>query len=173
MTGEGSPLCWCGAHIGIVVGSQARAPNVEGMQFAETTVEPSPALDMDEVAALYRAVGWTSYTDDVPTLEAALAGSSHVVAARCDGHLVGLARVISDGATICYLQDVLVHPDAQRAGVGRALVLAALEPYVSVRQKVLLTDDEPGQRAFYESLGYRETRDHDAGPLRAFVRFDG
>ena len=36
---------------------------------------------------------------------------------------------------------------------------------------VLLTDDEPGQRAFYESLGYRETRDFGEGTLRAFVRF--
>ena len=117
-------------------------------------------------------MGWTTYADDVVTLEAALAGSSRVVAARRDGRLVGVARVISDGATICYLQDVLVRPDAQRAGIGRALVLAALEPYAFVRQKVLLTDDEPGQRAFYESLGYQETRDHGAGSLRAFVRFD-
>ena len=142
------------------------------MQAAEITVEASPALSMDEVEELYRDVGWTTYADDVVTLEAALAGSSRVVAARRDGRLVGLARVISDGATICYLQDVLIHPGAQRAGVGRALVLAALEPYAAVRQKVLLTDDEPGQRAFYESLGYRETREHGAGSLRAFVRFD-
>ncbi|MBZ2198364.1 GNAT family N-acetyltransferase [Occultella gossypii] len=142
------------------------------MLRAGIALESSPMLDIGEVTALYRAVGWTAYADDVATLEAALAGSSRVVAARRDGRLVGLARVISDGATICYLQDVLVHPDAQRAGVGRALILSALEPYAAVRQKVLLTDDEPGQRAFYESLGYRETRDYDAGSLRAFVRFD-
>ena len=36
----------------------------------------------------------------------------------------------------------------------------------------LLTDDEPGQRAFYESLGFAETRDFDDGSLRAFVKFD-
>jgi hypothetical protein len=41
-----------------------------------------------------------------------------------------------------------------------------------VRQKVLLTDDDPGQRAFYESLGFAETHDFDGGSLRAFVRFD-
>jgi GNAT superfamily N-acetyltransferase len=85
---------------------------------------------------------------------------------------VGLARVISDGATICYLQDVLVHPDEQRTGIGRSLVRAVLEPFASVRRKVLLTDDEPAQRAFYESLGYSETREHAEGTLRAFVRFD-
>lgn len=143
------------------------------MPAAGITVEPSPVLDMDEVIELYRAVGWTVYTDNPATLEAALAGSSRVVTARRDGRLVGLARVISDGASICYLQDVLVHPDAQRSGIGRALVAAALEPYSSVRQKVLLTDDEPGQRAFYESLGYQETHDYDGGTVRAFVRFDG
>ncbi len=50
--------------------------------------------------------------------------------------------------------------------------LAAVEQrYVHVRQHVLLTDDEAGQRAFYESRGYAETRDFGQGTLRAFVRF--
>lgn len=162
----------CHGPSSIVQPAHLRSPTVDCMQTEGFTLESSPVLRMGEVAALYREVGWTTYSDNVATLEAALAGSSHVVAARRDGRLVGLARVISDGATICYLQDVLVHPHAQRAGVGRAVVLAALEPYASVRQKVLLTDDEPRQRAFYESLGYRETRDYGAGSLRAFVRFD-
>jgi len=142
------------------------------MSSGQVSIEASPVLDLDEVVALYRAVGWTAYASDAATLEAALAGSSLVVAARREGRLVGLARVISDGATICYLQDLLVHPDVQRTGVGRALMLAVLEPYAGVSQKVLLTDDEPGQRAFYESMGYRETRDHGVGSLRAFVGFD-
>jgi hypothetical protein len=57
--------------------------------------------------------------------------------------------------------------------VGRALVQAVLDRYRTVRQKVLLTDDEPGQRAFYEALGYAEIRAYDQGAPRAFVRFDG
>ena len=124
-------------------------------------------FDLDEVLELYRAVQWTTYTNNPQVLQAALAGSSRIVVARVDGHLVGLARVISDGATIAYLQDVLVHPDHQRVGIG-----AALTPYATVRQQVLLTDDGAAQRAFYEALGYREASEHPAGPLRAFVRFD-
>ena len=135
-------------------------------------VEPFTAADLGAVVEVYRSVGWNTYADAPDVLQAALAGSSRVVTARCAGTLVGLARVISDGATICYLQDVLVRPDAQRAGIGRRLVEAALAPYASVRQKVLLTDDEPAQRAFYESLGFSETGDNSAGTLRAFVRFD-
>ncbi len=129
-------------------------------------------FDLEEVLELYRAVQWTTYTNNPPVLQAALAGSSRIVVARVDGYLVGLARVISDGATIAYLQDVLVHPDHRRAGIGAALVRAALTPYETVRQKVLLTDDGAAQRAFYEALGYREASEHPEGPLRAFVRFN-
>lgn len=53
---------------------------------------------------------------------------------------------VSDNATICYRQDVLVRPDEQGSGVGRALVQVVLDRYRAVRQKVLLSDDEPGQR---------------------------
>ncbi len=83
--------------------------------------------------------------------------------------LLGLARVVGDGAVIAYLQDVLVRPEAQGRGIGRRLVEEALAPFDAVRQQVLLTDAEPGQRAFYEALGFVEAHDHDPG-LRSFVR---
>jgi GNAT superfamily N-acetyltransferase len=139
----------------------------------ELVIEPATDIALDQVIALYEAVGWSAYTKDPTVLRAAIAGSSHVVAARRGERLVGLARAMSDDATICYLQDVLVLPEEQRNGVGRALVQAVLNRYRTVRQKVLLTDDEPGQRAFYEALGYAEVRDYGQGTLRAFVRFDG
>jgi GNAT superfamily N-acetyltransferase len=77
---------------------------------------------------------------------------------------------VGDGLTIVYLQDLLVRPEAQRGGIGRDLLTHLLEPYADVRQKVLLTDTEPTQRAFYEALGFTELRDHEP-ELRAFVRF--
>jgi GNAT superfamily N-acetyltransferase len=126
-----------------------------------------------ELVELYEAVGWTAYTRDPELLSRAVKGSTLVATARFEGQLLGLARVVSDGASICYLQDVLVRPELQREGVGRQLVEAVLKPYDHVRQKVLLTDDEPQQRAFYERLGYSEIRDVGEGRLRAFVRFDG
>jgi GNAT superfamily N-acetyltransferase len=143
---------------------------VEPGQFL---VERMPYLEIEAVADLYRSVGWTVYADDPVTLSAALDGSACVAAAWHEGQLVGLARVVSDGATICYLQDVVVRPEERNRGIGRALVSAVLEPYASVRQKVLLTEDEPGLRVFYESLGFAETRDFGDGRLRAFVRYDG
>jgi predicted GNAT family acetyltransferase len=131
------------------------------------------ALRPDEVQDLYSSVGWTAYTEHPDVLAAALHGSSYLLAAfdQDDGRLVGLARAISDDASICYVQDVLVHPDRRREGIATALMQGIAQRYAHVRQHVLLTDDEAGQRAFYESLGYTEVRDFGEGTLRAFVRF--
>ena len=122
-----------------------------------------------EVGALYDSVGWSAYTHDPEALMSGLHGSLRVVVARTDRSLVGLARVVGDGATICYLQDVLVHPSARRQGVGSSLVREAFAPFSTVRQHVLITDEEQAQKAFYESLGFAQL---GAGaPGRAFVRF--
>lgn len=123
-----------------------------------------------ELLGLYDTVGWTAYTRDPDSLVAAVAGSHLVLAARDQtGALVGLVRTLSDGVTIAYVQDVLVLPSHQGAGVGGRLLDAVLERYAHVRQTVLLTDAEPGQRAFYESRGLVEVHDVEPLPLRAFV----
>jgi GNAT superfamily N-acetyltransferase len=139
--------------------------------FEVRTISDPAAAPFDAVLALYDAVGWTAYTRAPEVLRAALAGSSFVAAAFGEEQMIGLVRAISDDATICYVQDVLVHPDARRSGVGAALMAAVGARFAPVRQHVLLTDDEAGQRSFYESLGFAEARDHGAGALRAFVRF--
>ncbi|MDJ0319905.1 GNAT family N-acetyltransferase [Pseudarthrobacter sp. PS3-L1] len=129
-------------------------------------------LPLNEVLELYRAVEWLAYTKDPDNLGRALEGSSTLVAANESQTLVGLARVISDGASICYLQDILVRPSHQGRGIGRALAERALKQYPHVRQKVLITDNEPKQKAFYESLGYSQTEEFQGGSVRAFIRFD-
>lgn len=124
----------------------------------------------DELVELYASVGWTAYTNDPVLLFDGVSRSLRVVCARDGGRLVGLARVVGDGLTIVYLQDILVAPTHQRGGVGRELFERVLEPFPDVRQKVLITDDEPRQRAFYEAMGFTEIRDLDS-QVRAFVKF--
>ncbi len=129
-----------------------------------------PASDLQQ---LYESVGWTTYAEDLPALVAAIQGSHHVVTAWEGGKLVGLARCVSDGVSIAYIQDILVAPNSQRKGLGRRLVQDCLSRYAHVRQKVLLTDDRPQQLAFYASLGFHNTRDLERTPLNAFVIIEG
>ena len=96
---------------------------------------------------------------------------SGVIPAADGGRLVGLARVVSDGHTIAYLQDILVDPGHQRRGIASELLRHIFEPFDRVRQHVLITDTEEHQRAFYEAHGFRESRDVPDNELRAFVRF--
>ncbi|XAS65166.1 GNAT family N-acetyltransferase [Micrococcaceae bacterium Sec5.8] len=140
--------------------------------MSEFTVLAGGPFSAPEVQALYESVGWGAYTREPKVLAAAVRGSSFVVTARnSGGALVGMARAISDDATICYLQDILVDPVFQKSGAGRALLEAVRGRYQHVRQFVLITDNDPGQRAFYESLGFTEGSDFRPEPVRVFAQF--
>lgn len=136
--------------------------------MTEVVVDRHPTRD--ELVDLYASVGWSAYTDEPDRLVAGVTASPFVATVRDGDVLVGLARAISDDATIAYLQDLLVRPSHQRRGVGRALVGAFLDRYAHVRQRVLLTDDDPGQHAFYRAVGMTRADEVRGGPLRAFVR---
>ncbi|MHB1317085.1 MAG: GNAT family N-acetyltransferase [Anaerolineae bacterium] len=129
-------------------------------------------IPSQELIALYDSVGWETYavSERHGDLTRALGNSSFVVTARADGILVGLARGLSDDVSIPYLQDVLVSPEYQSQGIGTRLVQACLERYRHVRMCVLLADEDERLSHFYESLGFRNTRDLHASPMNAFIR---
>ena len=110
----------------------------------------------DEIQTLYAAVGWTAYTEDLPALERGFQNSLLVLAAYEDGELIGLIRAVGDGATVVFVQDLLVAPQKQRQGVGTALLRAVLDRFSDVRQIQLATDNTPKNVAFYRSLGFLE-----------------
>ena len=108
--------------------------------------------DETEILGLYASVGWTAYTEQPESLRRGFEASLLVLAAYEDGALVGLIRVVGDGQTIVFVQDILVHPSCQRRGIGTALLKEVLKRYSHVRQIELTTDDTPKTRAFYESV---------------------
>lgn len=110
----------------------------------------------DEIQTLYAAVGWTAYTEDLPALKRGFQNSLLVLAAYEDGELIGLIRAVGDGATVVFVQDLLVAPQKQRRGVGTALLKAVLDRYSNVRQLLLTTDNTPKTIAFYKSLGFSD-----------------
>lgn len=139
---------------------------MDGIEYADDEVVP-----IQELVGLYESVGWLAYTADPDGLARAVDRSTVVVTARDqDQNLVGLARCLSDDVSIMWLQDVLVHPDHRRKGIATFLVSVCLHKFDHVRQKVLMTDDEPGQAAFYESLGYRNIKDFGPPILNAFAQ---
>ena len=108
----------------------------------------------DEILRLYTQVGWTAYTEDMPALERGYKNSLYILAAYENDQLIGIIRVVGDGATVILIQDIIVCPERQRQGIGTALLKAVLDRYSAVRQIQLTTDNTPETVAFYKSLGF-------------------
>ena len=118
------------------------------------TVE-NPNITVEEVLPLYEAVGWTNYTQKPEMLEAAYKNSLHIIGAFNDEEkLVGVLRAVGDGASILFIQDILVYPEYQHQGIGTKLLQMILEKYKNVYQIQLATDDSTKTVSFYESNGF-------------------
>ena len=113
----------------------------------------------DEILSLYESVGWRNYTAHPEMLETAYRKSLCALAAYEGNALIGILRAVGDGASILYIQDIIVHPDHQHQGVGTALVQEVLRRYPNVYQTVLMTDDTEKTVQFYQSLGFRDVCD--------------
>ena len=108
----------------------------------------------NEILALYEAVGWTNYTNRPEGLRMGYECSLAVWGAFADEKLVGIVRVVGDGATIVFVQDLIVAPSHRRRGIGTQLMHAVMHRFSDVYQMELLMDDGSGACALYERLGF-------------------
>lgn len=129
----------------------------------------SKNIHLNQLKKLYNDVGWSAYTENLTVLQQAVAQSLSVISAWDKDELVGLIRVVGDGLTIIYIQDILVLNAYQNRGIATKLIQKILHQYRDVRQKVLLTDEAPAVRHFYEKNGFQSC---DQGSLVAFAQLN-
>lgn len=111
-------------------------------------------IQMEQIIELYDSVHWTNYTHNIPMLEAAIRHSLLIFGAYSGDKLIGIIRVVGDGFSIVYIQDIIVVPEYQRQGIGKMLVSKVDKLYPDVYQKVLLADNQLHSIRFYESCGF-------------------
>jgi GNAT superfamily N-acetyltransferase len=116
--------------------------------------------EVEELLNLYNDVQWLAYTDDSARLKNAMDNSLKVWTCWDDDKLVGLARVVGDGYTIIYIQDILVLESYQGQGIGSKFLKLILEMYKSVRQIVLMTDETEKTIKFYQKNGLVNASDY-------------
>ena len=137
--------------------------------MVKITSKSRDKLTEDHLKKLYEDAGWVSYTCDMEKLKRAIDQSLYVVTAWYHEELVGLLRVIGDGETILYIQDLLVMKAHRRHKIATGMIEKVVKKYPDVRQKVLMADDTDDIRGFYEEVGFMAC---DQGDMVGFVRFD-
>ena len=125
------------------------------------TIKKQEIVKLEDVLHLYQAVGWTNYTHQTQMLEQALSHSLAVYMALDGDAVVGLIRLVGDGFSSVFVQDLIVLPSYQRQGLGSALMKEALKDYKDAYQVQLVTEETEKNVGFYRSMGFEVLSTYD------------
>jgi len=112
----------------------------------------SPSIE--EFLKLRNKIGWGEL--DFNLAKISLKNSLFHVIVRDEHQLIGMGRIVGDGAMYFYIQDVIVAPNYQRLGVGTA-IMTRIENYLSGVAKKGSTIGllaAKGKEDFYIRYGY-------------------
>ncbi|HAQ62185.1 TPA: GNAT family N-acetyltransferase [Candidatus Delongbacteria bacterium] len=123
----------------------------------------SRKIEVDEFQQMRKTTGWVMLEDSV--VERGLERDLHSVCVSDNGKLIGVGRVIGDGAMYFYIQDIIVIPEYQKKGIGR-LIMENIEDYI---QKKAFNNSfiglmaANGVKGFYTRYGFIERPDNRPG----------
>jgi len=117
-------------------------------------IERGPTVE--EYRRLRAAVGWWDVEDNATRrgLDKAL----YSVCAAAEGQIVGCGRVVGDGGLYFYVQDVVVLPEYQKRGIGRAIMDAVMS-YLEANARpgaFIGLMAAAGAARFYQRYGFAE-----------------
>ncbi|MCK9631439.1 MAG: GNAT family N-acetyltransferase [Methanoregula sp.] len=120
------------------------------------------AWDQEEIVHLYRAGGWWKDGYDPGSLHDLIRGS-FAFAVAIDiktGHAIGMGRVLSDGISDGYIQDLVVLPEYRKQGIGKEIVTALVGHCTRAGISWIGLIAEPGTESFYQPLGFQPMKGH-------------
>lgn len=123
---------------------------MRSIQIENRLMTPQEYLELRE------SVGWERIP--LPVVEKGLQNTVFSALAFCNERLAGMGRVVGDGFIYFYIQDMIVKPEYQGLGLGRALVETLLKSWEKSRQKkgAMMLVAGPGKRGFYEKFRFQK-----------------
>jgi N-acetylglutamate synthase-like GNAT family acetyltransferase len=95
-------------------------------QHDSYTISDDPSrLELNEIWD-FMDWGHSPKNMSIGTLERALANSVYIGAYSSVGNQVGLLRLVTDFATLCFLTDLFVHVDHRQQGLSKIMISVAL-----------------------------------------------
>jgi GNAT superfamily N-acetyltransferase len=115
-----------------------------------------------EIANLYRAGGWWKEEYDPNELPRLIQGSFlFAVAVNIKtGQAVGMGRVISDGVSDGYIQDLVVLPEYRKTGIGTRIVSSLVKKCIELGISWIGLIAEPDTEKFYLPFGFHPMEGH-------------
>lgn len=115
-------------------------------------------LTAQEFVYLIEAVGWGKA--NLEQIELALKNTIYSISVEIDGKIIGMGRIIGDGARVFYIQDVVIHPNYQGKGIGTTI----MENLMAFFEKFSISDcnimvglmSAKGKECFYERFGFKK-----------------
>lgn len=115
-------------------------------------------LTAKEFALLTESVGWGR--PNLKQIEIALKNTIYTVSVKKDDKIIGMGRIIGDGARIFYIQDVVIHPHYQGIGFGTKIMemLMAYINHLQLRDCSIMIGlmAAKGKEGFYERFGFQK-----------------
>lgn len=131
--------------------------------FTYKIVDSSIADDLvQDIVELYKAGGWwkesAQWRKVIPQM---ISGSScFLVVENEQGNIIGMGRVISDGASDAYIQDVVVLNKWRGYGIGREIIKQLVEYCRKQKISWIGLVAEPDTYDFYLKLRFTEKKDY-------------
>ncbi|MBL7795624.1 MAG: GNAT family N-acetyltransferase [Saprospiraceae bacterium] len=106
----------------------------------------------EQVIELYENAGLPRPTNDKERIQQMFDHSNLIVTAWDNDLLVGVSRSITDWVWACYLSDLAVRREYQKAGIGRQLITLTKEKVGD--QSMVLLLSVPTAMAYYPKVGF-------------------
>jgi ribosomal protein S18 acetylase RimI-like enzyme len=112
---------------------------------------------LEEYKYLCESVGWTNYMN-FDVVETSLMNSIRCITVKDKEQIVGMGRIVGDGAIYFYIQDIMVHPDYQKNGIGKEIMNHLVE-YLNTNapdKAFVGLFASQGKEPFYEKYGFKD-----------------
>lgn len=114
-------------------------------------------LTADNVYELYLSVDWSGLYKS--QIQQKLANTNHTFTIYEGNRLVGMARIVGNTHTVCYLKDFIIKPEYQHEGYGNFLMSFILnyikEHNSKDKHSKVCVFSSKGKEKFYEKCGFR------------------
>ena len=115
------------------------------------TYQLNKAVSANALADLRESIGWNRMENEYKN---PLLTSYYHIAVYEKEVLIGYIDCVSNGVTDAYIQDLMVHPDYQRRGIGTELMTIMINYLKQKHIYMISVVFEEHLKPFYEKFGF-------------------